>query len=64
MCSSDLRVVWLFRRALARDPAPEESAATLDYVSRESAVPGTDAAAAWERLAHVLLASNEFHFLD
>ena len=58
------RVAWMFRRALSRDPAADESAAALEYVAREAAVPGTAPDLPWQRLAHVLLASNEFHFPD
>ncbi|MFM7074963.1 MAG: PSD1 and planctomycete cytochrome C domain-containing protein [Planctomycetaceae bacterium] len=58
------RVEWMIRRALSRPAAAEETAATLDYLAREAALPGTPAEAPWQRFAHVLLASNEFHFPD
>jgi hypothetical protein len=56
------RVAWMFRRAVSREPAAAEAADAAAYVESETAAGG--AAAAWRRFAQVLLASNEFHFLD
>jgi len=68
------RVAWMVRRAFAREPSSEESAAALAYVAGEAAAaPAAVSAAAsaaafaesaWQRFAHVLLAANEFHFVD
>jgi hypothetical protein len=55
------RIVALYRHAYARQPNDEELAAALRYVQSQSreVIPNM-----WERLAHVLLAANEFVFLD
>jgi len=58
------RVAWMFRRGFAREPESTELAAALAYIDGETAVGGQAASAAWQRFAQVLLASNEFHFLD
>ena len=60
------RVSWMYRRAFSRSPSAGETAAAIDFVHRQSAALGGDAAAEipWQRLAHVLLAANEFHFVD
>jgi hypothetical protein len=55
------RVRQLYRRALSRDPARGEIDVALDYIHKTA---GTNPDAAWSRLAHALLASNEFVFLD
>lgn len=61
--SSEQRVVWMYRRALTRDPGADELHNVLKFVH------STDTNAAsegdpWQQLAHVLLASNEFVFPD
>ena len=50
----------LYRRVLARDPRSGELAAAV----RLAAPPGGKGAPAWELVAQVLLASNEFVFLN
>jgi len=60
------RVARMFRQAYSREPSADEAALALRYVAAQSADPG-DAArpeAAWQRLAHALLASSEFLFVD
>lgn len=52
------RIAWLYRRAWGRDPEPAETAAALEFVS------GTSDTDPWPQLAHVLLAANEFVFVD
>jgi hypothetical protein len=56
------RVRAIYRRIFAREPDEKELALATEYVQRNQ-VP-SDAIAAWQRLAHVLLAANEFLFLD
>jgi hypothetical protein len=56
------RVQALYRRAFTREPDDKEISLAIEYVQRNQ-VP-SDAMAAWQRLAHVLLAANEFLFLD
>ena len=55
------RVRRLYRTLFSRDPAPEELNAALTYVRRAGQGPPE---APWSRLAHALLASNEFVFID
>lgn len=55
------RIETLYRRCFARLATPEEIQDALKYVTAQSGLPPADA---WESLAHVLLASNEFIFLD
>ena len=51
----------LYRRAYSRDPDREELAAAADYLQNETHSTPQEA---WQRLAHVLLASNEFVFVE
>ena len=57
--NSDQRVRAMYRRAYAREPREEELAAAIEYVSAEDKEE-----ARWHQLAHVLLAANEFVFVD
>ena len=57
--SDAVRVRVLYRRAFCRDPKHEELQTALDYV--RSGEENTDR---WQQLAHVLLAANEFVFVD
>jgi hypothetical protein len=63
--SNDTRVVSLWRTVLSRDPSPEERQQAQDWLAGESAAaaqpPPTDV---WQRLAHALLATAEFQFVD
>ena len=52
------RIETLYRIALGRLPKPEETTLALDYIQNEPDNKG------WERFAKVLLASNEFMFID
>ncbi len=63
MASSDQeRVNVLYQRAFSRSPTPDEITLALQYVQSS----GSDGSNndAWRKLAHVLLAANEFVFLD
>lgn len=57
LASDEERVRMLYRRLFSRNPDREELTLALAYVSEEKTEP-------WARLGHVLLATNEFHFLD
>lgn len=52
------RIKFLYRRAFGRNPDPEELATALEFVSKDANV------SSWQQLAHVLLAANEFVFVD
>ncbi len=60
------RVSWMVRRAFSRSPSEAETAAAIEFVHRQAASleSGLAADVPWQRLAHVLLAANEFHFVD
>ncbi|MSR26760.1 MAG: DUF1553 domain-containing protein [Planctomycetaceae bacterium] len=60
------RVSWMVRRAFSRSPSEAETAAAIDFVHKQAASleSGLAADVPWQRLAHVLLAANEFHFVD
>ena len=60
------RVSWMVRRAFSRSPSEAETAAAIDFVHTQAASleSGLAADIPWQRLAHVLLAANEFHFVD
>ena len=59
--SDSERIVNIYRRALARDPVPEEIQLGLHFLKQESETESIDP---WVQLAQVLLASNEFAFVD
>jgi len=59
--SDSERIVGIYRRALARDPVPEELQLGLRFLKQESKTESIDP---WVQLAQVLLASNEFAFVD
>lgn len=76
----DARIRWIYRRLLARDPDEEEVRIARSFIDANTpndqqtpapASPETPAPAVttrsvdpWSQLAHALLASNEFIFLD
>jgi len=57
----EARVKFLYRRAYSRDPDDDELKASLQFVRTGA---GDAAGDRWEQLAHVLLAANEFVFVD
>ncbi len=71
-----LRVEWLYRRLFSRNPEPEEVDIAIQFVRSSSAIASSAIANGavvnseklssngWQRLAHALLASNEFIFVD
>jgi len=62
---AEQRVRFLYRQAYARDPQREELESALLFVSTQaSPEAGIEAGDRWQQLAHVLLASNEFVFVD
>ncbi len=61
-CDSDQqRVELLFQRCFSRSPTAEERQEALGYLNEQPDLP---VAAVWASLAHILLAANEFVFLD
>ena len=57
------RLAGLIRAAFSRDPRPGELSRLAGFL-RESAARTGDPAAGWRDLAHVLICSAEFRFLD
>jgi hypothetical protein len=57
------RIARLFEYALGREPLGEEPAETLEFIRAGDGAPDARNAR-WERLAQVLLMSNEFAFVD
>lgn len=55
------RVKFLYRQAYSREPQGEELQTALQFVSNQA---GEEAGDRWQQLAHVLLAANEFVFVD
>ena len=59
----------MYREAFVRSPAPEETAAALDFLTAQARAHGTDFAeqphheAAWADLAHALFNTKEFIFV-
>jgi hypothetical protein len=65
------RIRWLYQRLFAREPDAEELRVALKFLDvngssnpTPSAIPSSPSADPWNQLAHVLLASNEFVFVD
>jgi hypothetical protein len=56
------RVIDMYQRALGRSPQAEEIQTALDYVT--GSLNGDEGEDRWQHLAHVLLAANEFVFID
>jgi hypothetical protein len=61
--SDEARITALWRAVLGRDPAPEEKQQAHDWLAAESA-GAAQPADVWQRLAHALLATAEFQFVD
>lgn len=68
--NDDQRVRWLYQHLFAREPDGDELQLAIQYVSgaepTETATDGDASATTdrWNLLAHALLASNEFIFVD
>jgi hypothetical protein len=61
------RVRALYRAALARQPSSDEVRLALDYINAESnggSNSKSPSLSSWEKLAQVLLETNEFAFVD
>lgn len=58
------RVRWMFRRAFSRDPDAAELELALRFVHAADPAGGAPDPGTWPRFAHVLLAANEFVFVD
>ena len=67
--SPEARIDRMYREAFVRSPAPEETAAALDFLTAQARAHGTDFAeqphheAAWADLAHALFNTKEFIFV-
>ena len=59
--SDAIRIRLLYQRAFSRLPEQEELEIALHYVHSQDEVSKTNP---WQRLTHVLLAANEFVFVD
>ena len=62
---SNERITWLYRRLFGRDPLSDEMESMLQFVQKPKAdnADGTTEDR-WQSLAHAMLASNEFSFVD
>jgi hypothetical protein len=68
--ATEARVRALYRAVLAREPSAEEVKMAVSFVEGETALatsisnPGQAGLGPWEKLAQVLLETNEFVFVD
>ncbi|MEZ6041864.1 MAG: hypothetical protein R3C20_15270 [Planctomycetaceae bacterium] len=51
----------MYRQAYSREPQDEELETAMQFVSHQA---DEEAGDRWQQLAHVLLAANEFVFVD
>jgi hypothetical protein len=58
------RIQWLYRSVYSREPEPEELQLALKFVGTANANAESGSSSKWQQLAHVLLAGNEFVFVD
>lgn len=58
------RIQWLYRRVYSRSAESEELKLALNFVNVDAANAEKANANKWQQLAHVLLAGNEFVFVD
>ncbi|MCB9922142.1 MAG: PSD1 domain-containing protein [Planctomycetaceae bacterium] len=58
---AEQRVRFMYRQAYSREPQDEELETAMQFVSNQA---NEEAGDRWQQLAHVLLASNEFVFVD
>jgi uncharacterized protein DUF1549/uncharacterized protein DUF1553/cytochrome c len=61
--ADDQRLALLYHRVLAREPSSEERELSLRFL-REALTTPTEKLTPWDRLAQVLLLTNEFLFVD
>jgi hypothetical protein len=66
---AEARVKLMYQQAYSRDPQHEEIDTALQFVSAQAGLEagveaGVETADRWQQLAHVLLAANEFVFVD
>lgn len=59
--SDEQRIHLLYQRTVSRSPEPPELQIALRYIQSQSAKSKTNP---WQRLAHALLATNEFIYVD
>lgn len=58
------RIGWLYRRVYSRLPSEDEIQSILDFAEATSNDVAQANGDAWQQIAHVLLAANEFVFVD
>ncbi|MEQ1826583.1 MAG: PSD1 and planctomycete cytochrome C domain-containing protein [Pirellula sp.] len=58
------RIVWLYRRIYSRTPSSVEMELARSFVDKVTAESHNPKASRWQILAHAMLASNEFSFVD
>ena len=64
------RIQWLYQRVYSRLPENDELQLALQFVRSEASLDNATAVVAaegstkWQQLAHVLIAGNEFVFVD
>jgi cytochrome c553 len=61
---SQKRIRWMYRRAFCRDPEPDEIMLAETFLLRGNPANESEQREKWAQLGHVLLASNEFVFVD
>jgi hypothetical protein len=57
------RVAWLYHRILSRDPSSDERELALHFL-KTADTSASEKLSPWDRLAQVLLLTNEFWFVD
>ena len=65
--SIDERLRYMYLTAFARTPTPAETQAAKEFIARESELLGAnnpDDASVWADLAHALINSKEFLYVD
>jgi Protein of unknown function (DUF1553)/Protein of unknown function (DUF1549)/Planctomycete cytochrome C len=58
------RIHWLYRRVYSREAEHEELQLAMKFVTASSPSVESGSSTKWQQLAHVLLAGNEFVFVD
>ena len=59
------RIRWAFRRALQRNPTPQETARVIELVKQlENGQNSSGEKTVWATIAQALLNTNEFSYLD
>ncbi len=62
--AAEARIARMWATAFARPPQPEETATVLAFLQEHAAALGGDEKALWADLAHALMNSREFIFIN